>query len=108
MTDDFQVMIDKYRARMRLLRETFDRQGYLLAVSARDPGYSIILTRNTSSDAPWRVTSFRDRDPVGHREYDKLEGGAPTQNALAEFASQDMTLTPRGSRQGYRAAPEPV
>jgi hypothetical protein len=30
MRDEFQALIDKYRARMRLLRETFDRQGYLL------------------------------------------------------------------------------
>ena len=92
MTDAFQALIDKHRARMRELREAFDRDGRLLARSARDPDYSILLTRNGSSDAPWRVTSFRGREPVGHREYDMLDGGGPTQNALGEFAGDDMAL----------------
>jgi hypothetical protein len=75
MTDAFQALIDKYRARMKLLRDALDLDGRLLAVSRRDPSYSILLTRNGSSDAVWRVTSFRDRVPVGHREYSMLDGG---------------------------------
>jgi hypothetical protein len=75
---------------MQLLREALDLDGRLLAVSARDPTYSILLTRNGSSEAVWRVTSFRGKEPVAHREYDRLEGGSPIQNALQEFASDDM------------------
>jgi hypothetical protein len=105
MNDDFQALIDKYRARMRLLRETFERQGYLLAASSRDPNYSIILTRNPSSEAPWRVTSFRSGAPIGHREYDALDTGSPVQRAFQEFASDSMVLTSRGSSP---VAPKPA
>jgi hypothetical protein len=98
MNDDFQAMIDKRRARIRELREAFDRDGYLRGVSIRNPDYSILLTRNASSDAPYRVTSFDGRRvPVGHREYDALDGAGPTRDALGEFASQDIRLVPRGS-----------
>jgi hypothetical protein len=97
MTDDFQALIDKYRARMKLLREIFDRDGFLHATSIRDPDYSILLSRNPSSEAPWRVTSFRSGVPVGHREYDALDGAGATRDALAEFMSRDMVLCPRGS-----------
>ena len=45
---------------MKLLRDALDPDGRLLAVSRRDPRYSILLTRNGSSDAAWRVTSFRE------------------------------------------------
>ena len=97
MDDDFQAMIDKRRARMADLRETFDRAGYLFASSARNPDYSILLTRNSSSDAPFRVTSFHGREPIGHREYDALVGAGPCRDALAEFTSLDMVLRPRGA-----------
>jgi hypothetical protein len=108
MTDQFQAMIEKYRTRMVVLREAFERDGYLFAVSTRTPSYSILLTKNTSSDAAYRVTSFDGREPVGHREYDLLEGGAPTQNGFAEFASTDFVLTPRPRRRTLSAlAPMP-
>lgn len=90
-------MIDKRRARIKLLRETFDRQKYLFGVSARDPSYSLLLSRNPSSDAPFRVTSFRKGQPEGHREYDALDGAGPTRDALAEFAGNDIQLRQRGA-----------
>jgi hypothetical protein len=96
MIDEFQALIDKYRERMRMLREMFDRQGYLYAVSTRTPNYSILLTKNASSEAAYRVTSFAGREPTGHREYDALEGAGPCRDALAEFASTDMVLRQRG------------
>ncbi len=105
MTDSFRALINHYRARMTVLREAFERDGCLLAVSTRDPSYSILLTRNGSSEAAWRVTSFRDGEPVGHREYDILEGGGPTQNGLGEFASEDFVLTPRSRRRSPSPAP---
>jgi hypothetical protein len=43
-----------------MLRDTFDRDGCLYAVSAYDPPYALLLIREASSEAPWRVTSFRD------------------------------------------------
>lgn len=92
MTDTFQAVIDKHKARMTLLREAFERDDRLYAISSRDPSYSILLTRNASSEAPWRVTSFRGKEPIGHREYDRLDGGAPTQNALGEFAGDDWRI----------------
>lgn len=98
MNDEFQALIDKYRARMADLKTAFDQQGYLLATSARNPDQSILLTRNTGSEAPWRVTSFHGREPIGHREYDHLLGAGPTQNALGEFASNDWTLVRRGTQ----------
>ena len=87
-------MIDQYRTRLALLRAAFERNGCLHAISARDPAYAILLTRNASSDAPWRVTSFRGGEPVGHREYDALEGRAPAFNAFHEFMGDDMQLVP--------------
>ena len=103
MIDDFQTLINKRRARMRALHETFDRQGYLFAVSTRTPTYSILLTKNASSDARYRVTSFDRREPVGHREYDALDGAGPTRDGLSEFMSADMTLVTRPIRPVSRA-----
>lgn len=97
MTDEFDAMIQKHRARMKLLRDVFERDGCLLAFSTRNPDYSILLTRNPSSDAPWRVTSFNGREPVGHREYDELDGKSPANSALQEFSSHDLKLIPRHS-----------
>jgi hypothetical protein len=105
MTDSFRELIDRYRARMAVLREAFQRDHYLYAISARDPGYSILLARNGSSEARWRVTSFREEEPIGHREYDLLERGSPIQNGFAEFASQDFILTPRPRRRAPSPAP---
>jgi hypothetical protein len=84
----------RHHDRMAMLKETLERQGYLLAVSQRDPGYSILLSRNLSGQG-WRVTSFRSRDPIGHREYEALDGRAPAFNALQEFASTDWKLIER-------------
>jgi hypothetical protein len=98
MDDQFRALIDKYRARMAVLRLAFARDGYLYGISRRDPTYSIFLSPNGSSAAPWRVTSFRDGVPVGHREYNMLEGGSPIQNSFQEFASEDFVLTPRPRR----------
>jgi hypothetical protein len=107
--DQFQALIDRYLARMTVLREAFERDGYLLAISSRDPQYSILLTRNGSSEAPWRVTSFRQGVPVGHREYDRLEGGGPVQNAFHEFSGSDLVLTPRPRRRSPSPTPpQPV
>jgi hypothetical protein len=92
MIDDFQALIDNRRVRMRLLREAFDRQGYLFGISSRNPDYSILLSRNASSDAAWRVTSFHSGQPTGHREYDALDGAGSCRDGLAEFASQDIVL----------------
>lgn len=92
MSDAFQEIIDKYKARMKELREAFERDDRLYAISAKNPSYSILLTRNTGSEAPWRVTSFDGKEPTGHREYDRLEGGGPTQNALSEFSGEDFKI----------------
>jgi hypothetical protein len=106
MSPDVRSIIEKYRARMTLLAATFEQQGYLYASSRRNPSYAILLTRNSSPDSVWRVTSFSDRDPIGHREYDMLQGGSPIQNAFAEFASEDMELRTRG-RAANLSAPGP-
>jgi len=60
---------------MAELRTAFELDGRLHAISARDPDYSILLTPNGSSEAP-----FRGKEPVGHREYDFLDGAGATQN----------------------------
>ena len=95
MMDAFEAMIAKHRARMTALRAAVEQDGCLVAVSRRDPFYRLLLSRSTVSDAVWRVTSFRDREPVGYREYDVLDGRGPTQNALQEFAGQDMQVVRR-------------
>src|ERR1700742_3211678 len=98
---DVDEIIAQYRARMAYLREILERDGRIHAVSTRDPSYAILLTPNGSSPAPWRVTSFSGKTPVGHREYDRLDGGGPTQNALGEFVGQDWKLVslPKRSRE---------
>jgi hypothetical protein len=95
MLDRFQAIIDKYREPMAMLRDVLERDRRILAVSVSDPTHSILLTRNGSSAAPWRVTSFSRGQPLGHREYDVLDGRGPTQNALAEFAGDGWTLVRR-------------
>jgi hypothetical protein len=90
----FQATVDAYRSTMRELRGVLERDGRIHAVSQRDSSYSILLTPNGSSAGPWRVTSFRGKDPIGHREYDRPDGGVPTQNALQEFAGVGWRLVP--------------
>ena len=97
-TGSLQGFLPKDRPRVPALLE---RDGRLHAVSPRDPSYSLLLTRNGSSDVPWRVTSCRRKEPVGHREYDMLHSSGPTQNALAEIAG-DMQLV---QREGRRPSP---
>ncbi|MGE4043396.1 MAG: hypothetical protein AB7F35_00985 [Acetobacteraceae bacterium] len=87
----FAQHIAAFHHREAILQETFERQGYLLARSQRDPGYTILLKPGTS-DAAFEVHSFRDGQPVGHRDYDRLSGGSPVQNALQEFMATDMKL----------------
>jgi hypothetical protein len=108
MDAGFQALLDKDRARMAVLHAAFERDGCLLAVSARDPFYSILLSRNPSSDVPWRVTSFRSGEPLGHREYDRLDGGSPIQTAFQEFASNDMVPTSPPRRRTPSAARVPT
>ena len=72
---DFQSMIDAYRARMETLAKIFEQDGCVRATSARDPSYSILVTRNSDPTSAFRVTSFRNREPIGHREYGRLTGG---------------------------------
>jgi hypothetical protein len=93
---------------MAVLRAAFERDGYLYAISARNPSYALLLSRNGSSDAPWRVTSFDSGQPVGHREYNMLEGGGPTQNAYGEFGGSYLVLTPRSRRRPPSPAPKPL
>ena len=95
MTDEHRALIDKYRQRMAMLHLAFARDGYLYAISRRDETYAIFLSPNGSSSAPWRVTSFRNGEAIGHREYNMLEGGSNIQNAFSEFASDDMILSKR-------------
>ena len=80
---NFEAFIKAFHERDNALAAAAERAGFLRASSASDPGYQILLTRGTES--AWRVTSFRDGVPTGHREYDRLAGGGPTQNAVAEF-----------------------
>lgn len=94
-SESFEQIITKHRARIADVRHAFERDGRVHGISKRDPSYSLLLSRNSSSDAPWRVTSFRAGEPVGHREYDRVEGGGPTQNAFQEFSSDDIRLIPR-------------
>ena len=50
MSDALQAMIDKHKERIKLLRDVFERDDRLYAVSTRDPSYSILLSRNTGSE----------------------------------------------------------
>jgi hypothetical protein len=86
MTDEFAAIIGKQRRRIAMLKNHFDTHGRIIADCSNDPGYRIVLTRGFTAECAYQVTSFRDGVPVGHREYDQLQGGGPTQNALSEFA----------------------
>lgn len=57
MTDAFQAMIDRYCARMAMLRKALEQDGRLLAVSAREPQYSILLTRKQRSPVAGDIVS---------------------------------------------------
>jgi hypothetical protein len=93
--DAFDRMVARFRARMAHLRETHARQGYLYAEHQKDSGYAILLTPEPSGDATWRVTSFQAGQPIGHRQYDVLEGRGPAFNALQEFAGTNWRLVQR-------------
>jgi hypothetical protein len=95
MTDAFDTMVEKYRARMKELRDVLDIDGRIEAISVRDPSYRILLTRNSDPSSVWRVTSWRGRTPIGHREYDHLESSSPINSALQEFAGENWQLVRR-------------
>jgi hypothetical protein len=95
MPDTFQALIDKHRARMQELRDVLDIDGTIQAVNVSDPAYSIVLTKNSDPSSAWRVTSFRNAIPVGHREYDHLESASPINSALQEFAGDRWKLVRR-------------
>jgi hypothetical protein len=105
VTDQQRALIDKYRQRMAMLHLAVARDGYLYAISRRDETYAIFLSPNGSSSAPWRLTSFRNGEPVGHREYNMLEGGSPIQNAYQEFSGDEFRLIPR-TRRVYSNSPQ--
>ena len=92
MIADFNQHVANFRHRMSILRETFDRQGYLLARSERDPSYTILLHPSTDKGVAYAVHSFRDGQPVGHRDYDHPESSSPINSALQEFASEGFKL----------------
>lgn len=85
MTDDLTTTVTLRRAQRLILCELFNTHGRLHAISKRDPTYAVLLTRNTTSDAPYRVTSFRDGEPIGHREYRFLSDGGTIDTAISEF-----------------------
>jgi hypothetical protein len=93
-TDELQTIVARYRARMTALQTVVAAQGALRAKHKSDEGYAILLCRDMSRGTGWRVTSFRDGQPLGHREYDVLDGGGPTRDALAEFASDVWVILP--------------
>jgi hypothetical protein len=47
--DAFQTLIDKHAARMKLLRESLERDACIHAASRRDPSHSILLTRTAAA-----------------------------------------------------------
>lgn len=95
MPETLEAILTNYRARMAVLSSLVAAQGALHAKHATDVGYAILLTRDMSRGIGWRVTSFRDGQPLGHREYDALDGAGPTRDALAEFASPAWEIQPR-------------
>lgn len=90
----FDAMIAARLARIEILAKRVAREGGLRGRSTSDRGYSLLLSRNTSDECPWRVTNFRDGVPMGHRTYPALTGVGPCQDALAEFMSRDMEVMP--------------
>ena len=84
---EFKERVGLYRARQHRLALVVARDGRLRAVSRLNPSNTQLLCRDMSGESVWRVTSFVNGQPVGHRAYDQLTGGMPCQNALAEFAS---------------------
>jgi hypothetical protein len=102
MPDDFQTIIDRYHARMAELREVLERDGRIHAVRRDDPSYSILLKPERKQPGAVPCTSFRGKTPVGHREYDRLDGGGPTQNGLQEFSGGAWRLLPLPKRMRER------
>lgn len=94
MTDAFDQIVARHRARIAALLAAATARGGLRARNARDPGYRLLLSPHTEQAGAWRVTSFRDGQPLGHREYDVLTGRGPVQDALAEFAGPQWEIEP--------------
>jgi hypothetical protein len=92
---DWDALVARHHAGMAELRTIVGQDDDVSAVSRRDPSYKLLLSVGVSGDSLWRVTSFRDGQLIGHRQYDRLDGGSPVQNALQEFASSDLTIIRR-------------
>ena len=81
------------RDRPRVLAH-LERDGRLHAVTARDPSYSLLLTHPAAA-MPRGTSGHSAAKSRSHREYDMLDSGGPTQNALAEFAGDQREGRPR-------------
>lgn len=68
--------------RVASLERGLSEHGGVEAVSKRDPGYRILLSADTRGEYPYRVTSFRDGEPVGHREYRTISDAATEFNGF--------------------------
>jgi hypothetical protein len=76
------------------LQEDLENDG---GVKATTDNGSILLTKNISSNAPYRVTSFlQDGTPSGHREYGSIDG-LGINGAVHEFMGSDVKLEERPS-----------
>jgi hypothetical protein len=90
----FDAMVQRHNERMAVLEALATLAGGLIGTDTRHPGHRLLLSRSVSGDCAWRVTSFCDGQPVGHRDYDRLIGGGPCQNALQEFADETIEVRP--------------
>ena len=81
--------------RNKTVRETFDADGRVIAESKTRPGYKIVLTKSTTGDAPYRVTSLDEQSgPIGHRDYNSVE------EAASEFRSSGFEIKPPKNKSG--------
>ena len=81
---------EKAQARHVAITTAFNRDGYVQATSQRDPGRSIVLTKSTTKDGEYRVTTLENGQPTGHRDYSKLTGSGLD----AAFATRDYQMGP--------------
>jgi phospholipid N-methyltransferase len=91
---DLAARKEKRIALAKRLQEDLENDG---GVKATTDNGSILLTKNISSNAPYRVTSFlKDGTPSGHREYGSIDG-LGINGAVHEFMGSDVKLEERPS-----------
>lgn len=96
---------EERRARVKAVAALFEANGAVEGHYKSNADVQIILSRNTyPGGEKFRVTSFDENGPMGHREYATVEGAADEFNSNVAVRGLDSDFVAPGARPGQGEA----